>query len=161
MTTRITTQPSKTQSDNLTRIAEQALSPLGLEVLEVQLQNASGRSPILLIRIDRLDEQPVSVEDLTLGSRTIGAALDELDPIKDEYRLELESPGSKRPLLRARHFERMLGLLTRVRGDGHAFTAAIKAVNGDQVTFDVLGQDVTLSAGTFQANLAEFPAEHR
>ena len=90
-----------------------------------------------------------------------GAELDALDPIKEEYRLELESPGSKRPLTRARHFERMLGLLARVRGEGHAFTAPIKAVDGDQVTFDVLGQDVTLTAGQFQGNLAEFPPEHR
>ncbi len=149
-----------TQTDNLTTIASRVLTPLGLEVLDVQLQNP-GRHPTLLVRIDRLDEQPVSVEDLQVGSRAFGAELDALDPIKEEYRLEFESPGSKRPLIRARHFERMVGLQARVRGEGHAFTAPIKAVQGDQVTFDVLGQDVTLTAGQIQANLAEFPPEHR
>ncbi len=74
---------------------------------------------------------------------------------------KFESPGAKRPLTRARHFERMLGLQARVRGEGQAFTAPIKAVSGDQVTFEVLGQDVTLTAGQIQANLAEFPPEHR
>jgi len=149
-----------TKTDNLTAIASRVLAPLGLEVLDVQLQNP-GRHPTLLVRIDRLDEQPVGVEDLEAASRAFGAELDALDPIKEEYRLELESPGSKRPLTRARHFERMLGLLARVRGEGHAFTAPIKAVDGEQVTFDVLGQDVTLTAGQFQGNLAEFPPEHR
>ena len=155
MTTRITTQ-----NDNLSAVASRVLTPLGLEVLEVQLQNP-GRNAVLLIRVDRLDEQPVSVEDLQNASRVLGAELDTLDLIAGEYRLELESPGSKRPLIRARHFERMLGLLTRVRATNHAFTAPIKRVDGDQVTFDVDGEDVTLMAGQFQANLAEFPPEHR
>ncbi|AWN23582.1 ribosome maturation factor RimP [Deinococcus irradiatisoli] len=149
-----------TQTDNLTTIASRTVTPLGLEVLDVQLQNP-GRRPTVLIRIDRLDEKPVSVEDLEAASRAIGAEFDALDPIKEEYRLELESPGAKRPLTRTRHFERMLGLQARVRGDGHAFTAPIKAVTGDQVTFDVAGQDVTLTIGQFQSNLAEFPPEHR
>ncbi len=60
------------------------------------------------------------------------------------------------------HYERMIGLKARVRGEGHAFTAPIKAVEGQQVTFDVEGQgDVTLTVGSFQGNLAEFPDRHR
>lgn len=155
MTTRITTQ-----TDNLTTIASRVLAPLGLEVLDVQIQNP-GRHPTVVLRIDRLDEQPVSVEYLEAASRAFGAELDLLDPIEGEYNLEFESPGAKRPLIRARHFERMLGLQARVRGEGQAFTAPIKAVNGNQITFDVLGEDVTLTTGQFQANLAEFPTEHR
>lgn len=145
---------------NLRTLAEGVLQPLGYEVLEVQVQNP-GRRPIVVIRMDRLDEQPVTVEDLETASRAVGAEFDRLDPIAGEYRLELESPGAKRPLTRARHYERMLGLKARVRGDGHSFTAPIKAVDGEQVTFDVGGEDVTLTVGTFQGNLAEFPDRHR
>lgn len=131
------------------------------ELLEVQMQNASGR-PVLLVRIDRMDEQPVSVDDIEQVTRRVSTWLDGADPIGGEYRLEVESPGAKRPLLRARHFERMLGLKAKVRGGEHAFTAPIKAVTGEQVTFDVPGQgDVTLPIGAIKANLAEFPSEHR
>lgn len=131
------------------------------ELLEVQMQNASGR-PVLLVRVDRLDEQPVSVDDIEGVTRRLSNWLDEADPIGGEYRLEVESPGAKRPLLRARHFERMLGLKAKVRGGEHAFTAPIMAVNGEQVTFDVPGQgEVTLEIGSIKANLAEFPSEHR
>lgn len=137
---------------------QEAVQPLGFEVLEVQLQNGGSA---VLVRIDRLDEQPVTMDDLTKASRAAEAEFDRLDPIKGEYRLEFESPGAKRPLLRARHFERMLGLKARVRGDGQAFTAPIKAVSGETVTFDVNGQDVTLNIADIQANLAEFPDRHR
>jgi ribosome maturation factor RimP len=153
-----TTQSQMTQT--LSAIAAQVFAPLNLELLEVQVQNP-GRRPTVLVRIDRLDEQPVSVEDLQNASRALGDEFDRLDPIKGEYNLELESPGPKRPLTRTRHFERMLGLQARVRGDGQAFTGPIKAVDGNRVTFDVLGQDVTLTIGQFQGNLAEFPPEHR
>ncbi|ASN80873.1 ribosome assembly cofactor RimP [Methylobacterium radiotolerans] len=149
---------NNSQTGPLTQIAQAAVDALGYEVLEVQLQDG-GR--VVLVRIDRLDEQPVTMEDLTKASRAAEAEFDRLDPIKGEYRLEFESPGAKRPLNRARHFERMVGLKARVRAEGHAFTAPIKAVNGDQVTFDVSGEDVTLTAGSIQANLAEFPDRHR
>lgn len=147
-------------SNNLQTLADAVLRPLGFEVLDVQVQNP-GKNSTVVIRMDRLDEQPVTMEDLTAASRAVGAEFDRLDPIEGEYRLELESPGGKRPLTRARHFERMLGLRARVRGEGHAFTAAIKAVSGEQVTFDVSGQDVTLTVGSFQGHLAEFPDRHR
>ncbi|WP_261663627.1 ribosome maturation factor RimP [Deinococcus sp. Marseille-Q6407] len=131
------------------------------ELLEVQMQNASGR-PVLLVRLDRMDEQPVTVDDIEQATRRLSNWLDEADPIGGEYRLEIESPGAKRPLLRTRHFERMLGLKAKVRGGKHAFTAPIKAVNGEEVTFDVPGQgDLTLRIAEIKANLAEFPSEHR
>jgi ribosome maturation factor RimP len=153
-------RPQPGSASNLQVIASGVLAPLGYELLEVQVQNP-GKRPIVVVRIDRADEQPVSIEDLAASSRAVGAEYDRLDPIQGEYRLELESPGSKRPLLRARHFERMLGLKARVRGDGHSFTAPITAISGEDVTFETPEGPVTLRIGEFQANLAEFPPEHR
>lgn len=145
-------------------LADEALRPLGFEVLEVT-QSRDGQEMIVLVRIDRLDEQPVTMDDIIAASRAAEADFDRVDPIEGEYRLEVESPGGKRPLLRARHFERMLGLKAKVRskaGKGeHNFTAPIKAVSGDQVTFDRAGSDLTLDIADIQANLAEFPDRHR
>lgn len=149
-------------ADNLKlfQIAESAVSPLGFEVLEVQQQRQGGEQ-IVLVRIDRLDEQPVTMDDITKASRAAEAEFDRLDPIPGEYRLEFESPGAKRPLTRARHFERMIGLKAKVKTDAQTFTGQIKTVQGDDVTFDVSGEDVTVKANDIQANLAEFPDRHR
>lgn len=145
-------------------LADGAVRPLGFEVLEVTQQREGG-DLIVLVRIDRLDEQPVTMDDLTSASRAAEAEFDRADPVEGEYRLEFESPGGKRPLLRGRHFERMLGLKAKVlslpgRGEHH-FTAPIKAVSGDEVTFDRAGQDLTLNVADIQAWLAEFPDRHR
>ena len=153
-------RPQPGSASNLQQLAAAVLAPLGYELLEVQVQNP-GKRPTVVVRMDRLDEQPVAIEDLAAASRAVGAEYDRLDPIQGEYRLELESPGAKRPLLRARHFERMLGLKARVRGGGHTFTAPITAVSGEHITFETPGGPVTLRVGDFQANLAEFPPEHR
>lgn len=152
------TQPSS--ASNLQQLAAAVLAPLGYELLEVQVQNP-GKRPTVVVRIDRHDEQPVSIEDLAKASRAVGAEYDRSDPITGEYRLELESPGAKRPLLRLRHFERMLGLKARVRGDGHSFTGPIVSIGENTVTFGTPDGEVTLKIGQFQANLAEFPTEHR
>ncbi len=147
-------------TQDLTDIARSVLGPLGYEVLDVQLQNP-GRHPTLVVRMDRLDEQPVAVSDVERASAALSVELDRLDPIEGEYRFEVESPGAKRPLTRARHFERMVGLKARVRGDGHSFTAPILKVDGEDVTFETPDGPVTLRVGDFQANLAEFPPSHR
>lgn len=145
---------------NLESIAINILEPLGFEVLEIQVQNAQ-RNPVVVVRIDRQDEQPVTTEDLRLCSQTLSLEFDRLDPIKSEYRLEFESPGPKRPLKTARHFERMLGLKAKVRSSIENFTAPILKVEGDLVTFERSEEPLTLKIGDFQANLAEFPDRHR
>lgn len=150
---------------NSTQLFQHATQHIGseYELLEVQMQNASGR-PLLLVRIDRQDEQPVSVSDIEQVTRRLGQWLDEEDVISGEFFLEVESPGAKRPLLRLRHFERMIGLKAKVRSGAHAFTAPISAVNAadNSVTFDVEGSGpVTLPIEGMQANLAEFPDRHR
>lgn len=90
------TAGQKEANHKLQAIAQAAVDHLGLEVLEVQMQNMGGQ-PIVLVRIDRLDEQPVTMSDLTKASRAAEAEFDRLDPIASEYRLEFESPGAKRP----------------------------------------------------------------
>lgn len=151
---------NQTDNQKLVDIAESAVKPLGFEVLEVQQQKQGGEY-IVLVRIDRLDEQPVTMEDIIAASRAAEAEFDRVDPIAGEYRLEFESPGSKRPLTRARHFERMLGLKARVKTPEQTFTAPIEAVNGDEVTFTVGGEQVVVKTSEVQANLAEFPDRHR
>lgn len=146
----------------LHQLAAETVSPLGFEVLEVQ-QIHDGGELLVIIRIDRLDEQPVTMEDTIRASRALDAEFDRADPIEAEYRLEVESPGSKRPLTRARHFERMLGLKAKVKGNekGAGFTGQIQAVTGNTVTFRVGDDERQVEAGEVTAHLAEFPDRHR
>lgn len=142
---------------DLKEAATEVLTPLGYEVLELDV-STTGRTRRVLLRIDRLDEAVVTVDDVARASEVFGLELDRLDPFPDEYRLEVESPGSKRPLFTARHFERFSGLLVKFRAAGANHTGRVARVDGDEVTFTVRGEDVTYALHEIeQARLAEWP----
>ncbi len=148
-------------SVELDKIAAGVLSPLGYDVLEVGLKS-SGRQRILLVRIERKDEVPVTVADLQRASQALGHELERLDPIEERYLLEVESPGPERPLLTLRHFERFMGLKVKVRSPEGNFTGRVQMVRPDEVDF-LLDKDETrtLKLGSFKANLAEWPKTPR
>jgi ribosome maturation factor RimP len=149
------------QDYSLEQIVVEVLHPLGYEVLEVGLR-PSGRSRVLLVRIERRDETPITVADLERASQTLSSHLDRYDPIAGKYLLQVESPGPQRPLLTARHFERFAGLKVRVRSPEGSFTARVKGVQEDQVEFELDNQETRrLKVGSFKANLAEWPEQPR
>jgi ribosome maturation factor RimP len=120
---------------DLTQAARDALTPLGYEVLELAV-TVRGGSRRVLLRIDRIDEQVVSVEDVRRAAEAFGLELDRLDPFEGAYQFECESPGAQRPLVTARHFERFHDLLVKVRAAGAAFSGRVRAVDGDVVVFE-------------------------
>ncbi|WP_299428053.1 ribosome maturation factor RimP [uncultured Meiothermus sp.] len=145
----------------LDELAQSVLSPLGYDVLEASLK--SGKSRVLLVRIERKDEVPVSVSDLERANRALGARLDTLEAgLPERYLLQVESPGPDRPLYTARHFERFVGLKVRVRSSEGNFSGRVGLIRGDEVEF-LLDKDETriLKLGTFKANLAEWPDKPR
>ncbi len=83
------------------------LGAMGYELVRVLL--TGGRPATLQIMAERVDRQPMSVEDCAGLSRTISALLDVADPIAGAYMLEVSSPGIDRPLTRPDDFERFAG----------------------------------------------------
>lgn len=142
---------------DLAQAATDVLAPLGYEVLELNV-NTKGRSPKILLRIDRLDEGIVSVEDVALASEAYGLELDRIDPYEGTYHLEVESPGAKRPLRTQRHFERFHDLKAKVRTGDETFTGTILSVDEDRVVFEVGGSEREVRlADIDSARLAEWP----
>jgi ribosome maturation factor RimP len=145
----------------LHQAASDLLTPLGYEVLELTISGRAGKRRILL-RIDRLDGQIVSMEDVTNVTEVFSLELDRLDPFEGAYRLEVESPGPNRPLLRAAHFLRFHDLDAKVRVGNDQFTGKIRAVEDDVVTFEVAGDKRNIAISQIDtARLAEWPEEPR
>ena len=83
------------------------LGGLGYELVRVQV---SGKErPVVQIMADRADEAPFRVEDCETISHAVGAVLDVDDPIKNEWTLEVSSPGIDRPLTRTKDWNRYIG----------------------------------------------------
>lgn len=146
---------------DLARSAAEVLAPLGYELLEFRL-NTKGRNRRVMVRIDRLDEAPVSMEDVQTASEVFALELDRLDPFDGPYTLEVESPGPQRPLISARHFARFHDLLADVRSGGATFKGRIRDVTDDAVTFETSDGDRTVRLAEIEgARLAEWPEEPR
>lgn len=72
-----------------------------------------GPSWILRITIDK--EEGVFIEDCEKLSRAIDPVLDEMDPIEEEYCLEVTSPGPERILRTDRHLNCYLGKPVKIK----------------------------------------------
>ena len=142
---------------DLTRAAAEVLTPLGYEVLEVTV-SASGRSKRVLLRIDRLDEAVVTIEDVARAAEVYGLELDRLDPFSTPYRLDVESPGAQRPLFTTRHFQRFNDLLIKFNVAGESVKGRLLAADEATVTVSVDGVERRFGIEEVQqARLAEWP----
>lgn len=146
---------------DLGQAADEVLTPLGFEVLELTV-SSKGREKRVLLRIDRLDEETVSIDDVAVASEAFGLELDRLDPFDRAYALEVESPGPQRPLTRPRHFQRFHDLLVKVRSGAETFTGRVRKVEDDLVTFEVGKEERVMRLSELEsARLAEWPDEPR
>ena len=78
----------------------------GLESVDVEYVKEGGEF-FLRVYIDK--EGGVSLNECELVTRALNPILDEKDPIKDNYYLEVSSPGLDRPLKKDKDFVRYQG----------------------------------------------------
>jgi ribosome maturation factor RimP len=89
-----------------------SVEDLGYELVRVSL--TGDQRATLLIMVERRDRVPMNVDHCADVSRAVSAILDVEDPIDNEYRLEVSSPGIDRPLVRLEDFRRFAGFETRI-----------------------------------------------
>ncbi|MBP3889174.1 MAG: ribosome maturation factor RimP [Cellulosilyticum sp.] len=81
-----------------------------------------GPNYYLRVYIDK--EGGINIQDCQITSRALEKVLEEKDPIKDPYILEVSSPGADRVLKKDREFEYFKGRLVDVK--------LYKAINGEK-----------------------------
>ena len=95
---------------NIVNEIEQMVLPItdanNLELVDVEYVKEGGEF-FLRIYIDK--EGGISLNECELVTRTLNPILDEKDPIKDNYYLEVSSPGLDRPLKKDKDFVRYQG----------------------------------------------------
>lgn len=99
-------------AETVRKLALPYAEKLGLSIWDVRYVREGG-SWYLRIFIDK--PGGVGIEDCEKMSRAIDGPLDELDPIREPYCLEVSSPGVSRELTRPEHFRACLGADVTVR----------------------------------------------
>jgi len=145
-------------ADKVSLIIKDAVEAQGVELWDVRYVK-EGSSYYLRVFID--NEEGISIDDCTNVSHAIDPILDEADPIKESYYLEVCSPGIERELTKAEHFTKMLGQkiklrLFKARDSVKEFTGILKSYDGS-VTIDVDGNEITFEKNEIsKANLCDF-----
>ncbi len=92
--------------DIVENIIEDFLEDKPMELVDVEFIK-EGKHRYLRVYIDK--EGGVSLEDCKLVSNYLNVKIDEQDPIKENYFLEVSSPGIERPLKKDRDYEKTIG----------------------------------------------------
>src|SRR4051812_31407643 len=112
-------EQNHSQQDRLIQLISPMLSPLGYEVVYVEVQTA--RTKILRVFIDFTEERPgeaVGIEDCVKVTRVLDEPLEQLPEVdsifKGSYELEVSSPGVDRPLRTQKDYRRFSGHDVRI-----------------------------------------------
>lgn len=121
----------------VTAIGKPIIEEMGYELVDVEYVK-EGKNRILRYLIDR--ENGVDIDDCAIISERISNALDEQDPISDEYILEICSPGAERPLKTKEDLYRSINKYVNVKLKEPINNRRV--YEGDLVAFD--GEILTL-----------------
>lgn len=129
---------------------------LGCELVGIEYGRQGNRG-LLRVYIDK--EEGVGVKDCQRVSHQLSGVLDVEDVIKEQYQLEVSSPGLDRPLYTLEHFARFAGhqvkltLVSPIEGQ-RRFKGILQGVEDDQVIVNIGENELVLSLNAIdKANL--------
>lgn len=121
-------------------IAQPIAEENGCFIYDVEFVREGG-SHFLRIYADR--ESGIDLDACEVISRAVSKKLDEVDPISQDYYLEVSSPGIERKLKTKEHFERYIGEKIDI--------GLYKAINGSKTLCGVLkdfdGENISVQVG--------------
>lgn len=121
-------------------LIKDAVEALGVELYDV-IYEKEGKEYYLRVLIDREDES-IDLDTCVSVSEVVSSILDEHDPIKNEYLLEVTSPGVERPLKTKEQFTKainkyiLLDVLEPVEGYNQ-LVGTIKDVNEEGINLEI------------------------
>ncbi len=96
-----------TKAEKLIEVLEPLAEGNGLELVTVEVAGTK-KNPILRVCLDT-PQGGINLDQLAEAREWVDAAVDELDPFKESFVLEVSSPGIDRPLRKLSDFERFAG----------------------------------------------------
>ena len=98
--------------EKVEKIVIKPLNDLGYELYDVEYVK-EGKDYFLRIYID--SEKGIDLNDCEMASNSITEILDKEDYIKEQYFLEVSSPGIERVLRKDKHLKKYIGYEVRIK----------------------------------------------
>lgn len=131
--------------DELLELIDPIAVDLGFRIVRLRL-TGSGR-PVLQIMAEDKNGH-MNVDNCATLSRAISGMMEQVDPIKSEYVLEVSSPGVDRPLVTLQDFDTYAGFdakfsLNRMVENKKRFRGTLAGIEDDNILVDLEGEDET------------------
>ncbi|MDI9442403.1 MAG: ribosome maturation factor RimP [Firmicutes bacterium] len=133
-------------------VADQEIELVDVEYVKEQ------RGWVLRVFLDK--PGGITIDDCQAVSLVLDKKLDEEDPIRGSYSLEVSSPGLERPLKKAKDFQRFAGRLAEIRTYSGVygrkkFKGILQGLRDDQVLLEFEGEVIEIPLDLIaKANLA-------
>ena len=126
--------------ERIAELVRPGIEAEGLELFDVEIGGAS-HAPGVQVFVER-PGGGTDMDAVAAASRSVSAVLDEEQPIKGRYTLEVSSPGIDRPLRNVGDFAAHIGSTAAVTlfeaiAGRKRFTGRILSVDGDTIVLDV------------------------
>ena len=113
---------------------------LGFEIVRVQY--VDGKKPTLQIMLDK-ENNGIEIAECAKLSITISTLIDVSDPIKNEYNLEVSSPGINRPLTRRKDFDTWEGYDVKIKTNElieqrKNFKGVLRGISKNEILLEVI-----------------------
>ncbi|MCE4048274.1 MULTISPECIES: ribosome maturation factor RimP [Bacillaceae] len=127
----------------VTGIVEEMVNPiledLNLELVDIEYVK-EGPNYFLRVFIDK--DNGVDIDECAAVSEKLSEKLDELDPIPENYFLEVSSPGAERPLKKDKDFQKAIGKNVHIKtyepiDNEKTFEGILTGFDGNVVTVEV------------------------
>lgn len=117
----------------------------GLYLESVETTRAGKYSTVRVV-VD-LPDGPgeLDLDRLTEVTRAVSDAVDEADPVKGRYTLEVSSPGAERELSTERHFRRAVGHDVRITTGEGTVTGTVTGADDVRVAVEVDGESRSIA----------------
>ncbi len=131
-----------TKVERLTEMLQPAVEALGFELWGLEYIT-QGKHSTLRIYIEH--ENGITVDDCAKVSHQVSGVLDVEDPIKENYSLEVSSPGLDRPLFKEHQYQAAVG--KKIKAKTHVpvmgrrnFSGVLESVEQGMACIDVDGE---------------------
>lgn len=136
------------QKHYLQDLIEPVVEKAGFEL--VRVMTIGQANPTLQVMIDvAYHSRDLTVDDCAEVSRKLSDVLDEKDPIKEKYSLEVSSPGLDRPLTKPEHFQRFCNYVIKVETSEKVenrkrFKGMLLRADDKEIVMDMDGVEYTI-----------------
>ena len=132
--------------DSLTELITPIVEENNYELVDVEYKNEAG-GMVLRVYVDKLGG--ITIDDCSIISRELSTVLDVNDLISNSYRLEVSSPGLRRPLKKRNDFEKYKERTVKIKTkelvmERKNFLGVLKGIEDEMVTIDIDGKIYSL-----------------